>query len=284
MMRARPQHAAGRCTFKALGSGGPSADVQCVKDSLATTTIALLQEAGSDLGAVARAPCLVMLAGPELGRRIDLGAGDVTVGREAHCSIVVPLGGVSRVHCSIRREPSGTWLRDLGSTNGTRHNGEPVPPHEDVMLRVGDLIAVGGATFKLLDAMGPEFEYHDQVFRTMALDGLTQVRNRRSLQEALETEIARSRRHEHALSLLLIDIDRFKDVNDQHGHVCGERVRGAVECEEIAVGSARVGVTASVGAAEWTPAMQRPEDLIALADAALYEAKHAGRNRVAGSR
>ena len=305
------------------------ADLQCVKDPLAATTTALLHEAGTDPGAVARAPCLVMLAGPELGRRIDLGAGDVTLGREAHCSIVVPLGGVSRVHCSIRQEPSGTWLRDLGSTNGTRHNGEPVPPHEDVMLRVGDLIAVGGATFKLLDAMGPEFEYHDQVFRTMALDGLTQVRNRRSLQEALEAEIARSRRHEHALSLLLIDIDRFKDVNDQHGHVCGdlvlqriaallsrlgrrenctaryggdefaivlaetsldgalifgERVRCAVECEEIAAGNARVAVTTSVGAAEWAPAMQRPEDLIALADAALYEAKHAGRNRVAGSR
>jgi len=204
-----------------------------------------------------------------------------------------------------------------------------VPGHEDVLLRIGDLIAVGGVIFKLLDATGPEFDYHDQVFRTMALDGLTQVRNRRSLQDALETEIARSRRHGHALSLLLIDIDHFKEVNDQHGHLCGdlvlrriaallarqgrrenctarfggdefaivlaetrlggalvfgERVRGAVECEEIEAGGVRIEVTVSVGAAEWALTMQQSEDLIAVADAALYQAKDAGRNRVASGR
>jgi diguanylate cyclase (GGDEF)-like protein len=232
------------------------------------------------------------------------------------------------MHCAIRREPSGIWLRDLGSTNGTRRNGESVPRQEDVLLRTGDLVAVGGVIFKLLDASGPEFEYHDQVFRTLALDGLTRVRNRRSLQDALETEIARSRRHGHALSLLLLDIDRFKNVNDQHGHLCGdlvlqrvaallarqgrrenctarfggdefaillaetrldgalvfgERVRGAVECEVVEAGGVRIEVTISVGAAEWAPTMQHSDDLIAVADTALYQAKHAGRNRVAGA-
>jgi diguanylate cyclase (GGDEF)-like protein len=138
--------------------------------------------------------------------------------------VVLPLGGVSRVHCAIRRDAAGLWLRDLGSTNGTRRNGESVPAHQDVRLQIGDLIAIGGAIFKLLDGESPESEYHDRVFRTMALDGLTQVRNRRSLQDALESEIARSRRHQHALSLLLLDVDRFKEVNDRHGHLCGDLV------------------------------------------------------------
>jgi diguanylate cyclase (GGDEF)-like protein len=272
------------------------------------------------------APRLVMIAGPDLGLRIDVREGQLTIGRDSQCDVVLPLGGVSRVHCALRREESGLWLRDHGSTNGTRRNGELVRAHADVRLETGDLIAVGGAIFKLLDGESPESEYHDRVFRTMALDGLTQVRNRRSLQEALEGEIARSRRHQHALSLLLVDVDRFKDVNDQHGHLCGdlvlqriakllsshgrrenctarfggdefaivlaetplaggavfgERIRGAVESEDIQVGGVPIEVTISVGVAEWTAEMRQPEDLIAVADAALYRAKHAGRNRVA---
>jgi diguanylate cyclase (GGDEF)-like protein len=239
---------------------------------------------------------------------------------------VVPLGGVSRVHCSIRRDTAGIWLRDLGSTNGTQRNGESLRPHEDVRLGSGDLISAGGALLKLLDAGNVELEYHARVFRTLALDGLTQVHSRRKLQDALEAEIARSLRHRHTFSLLLADVDRFKDINDRHGHLAGdrvlqhiaallarqgrrenctarfggdefaivlaetalaggcifaERVRAAVEAETIQAGNARIEVTISVGVAEWTPSMRRPEDVIAVADAALYQAKNAGRNRVA---
>ena len=295
-----------------------------MKKALDETT-AQLRDAGADRPAPPGAPRLVMLAGPDLGQRIDLAEGELTIGRESRCGVVLPLGGVSRVHCSLRRDASGIWLRDLGSTNGTRRNGEPLPAQQDVRLQVGDLVAIGGAIFKLLDAESPESEYHEQVFRTMALDGLTQVRNRRSLQDALESEIARSRRHQHALSLLLLDVDRFKEVNDRHGHLCGdlvlqriaallsrhgrrenctarygddefaillaetalsgamifaERVRGAVEHEEIRLGDERVGVTVSVGVAEWSPQTDNPDDLIALADTALYRAKNGGRNRV----
>jgi diguanylate cyclase (GGDEF)-like protein len=267
-----------------------------------------------------------MLSAPELGRRIDLPLGDLTFGRESHCDVVVPLGGVSRVHCSIRRDAAGTWLRDLGSTNGTQHNGATVRPHEDVRLAGGDLVAVGGAVFKVLDSGSAELDYHAQVFRTLALDDLTRVHNQRKLQDALESEIARCTRHRHTFSLLLADIDRFKEINDRYGHLCGdrvlqhiavllahqgrrenctarfggdefaivlaetplpgalvfaERVRGAIESEAFGAGAARIEITVSIGVAEWMPSMRRPEDLIAVADAALYRAKHAGRNRIA---
>jgi predicted component of type VI protein secretion system len=138
-----------------------------VKKALDETT-ALLREAGAARPAPPGAPRLVMLAGPDLGQRIDLAEGELTIGRESRCGVVLPLGGVSRVHCSIRRDASGIWLRDLGSTNGTRRNGETAPAHQDVRLQVGDLVAIGGAIFKLLDAESPESEYHEQVFRSTA--------------------------------------------------------------------------------------------------------------------
>lgn len=152
------------------------------------------------------------------------------------------------------------------------------------------------------------------------------MHNRRKLKDALEAEIARCLRHRHTFSLLLADIDRFKEINDRYGHLCGdrvlqhiavllarqgrrenctaryggdefaivlaetpvagalvfaERVRAAIEAESFGTGAARIEITMSIGVAEWTASMRRPEDVIAVADAALYRAKHAGRNRIA---
>ncbi|MBX3728489.1 MAG: GGDEF domain-containing protein [Candidatus Sumerlaeia bacterium] len=59
--------------------------------------------------------------------------------------------------------------------------------------------------------------------RTMALhDGLTGIYNRRAFRSVLETEVARAHRHGHTLTLLYLDIDDFKRVNDQHGHEMGD--------------------------------------------------------------
>ncbi|HEC18765.1 MAG TPA: diguanylate cyclase [Gammaproteobacteria bacterium] len=55
-------------------------------------------------------------------------------------------------------------------------------------------------------------------------DGLTQLFNRRYVEEALETEFARARRYDHKLSVILTDIDFFKKVNDIHGHLAGDEV------------------------------------------------------------
>ena len=60
------------------------------------------------------------------------------------------------------------------------------------------------------------------------VDPLTGVANRRHFMETLQTEIVRAKRYEHALSLLMIDVDRFKEVNDRHGHLGGDRFLGAL--------------------------------------------------------
>lgn len=57
-----------------------------------------------------------------------------------------------------------------------------------------------------------------QVFR----DGLTGVQNRIALDQALSREIATAQRHQTELSLLVIDIDHFKKINDRFGHSCGD--------------------------------------------------------------
>src|SRR5262245_1174522 len=54
------------------------------------------------------------------------------------------------------------------------------------------------------------------------IDGLTQIYNKRYFHEALEREVVRSRRHGRHLSLLMLDIDHFKRVNDTQGHLAGD--------------------------------------------------------------
>ncbi|MEA2480950.1 MAG: hypothetical protein QOJ07_2872 [Thermoleophilaceae bacterium] len=145
-------------------------------------------------------------------------------------------------------------------------------------------------------------------------DDLTGLANRRAWDELLPTELARARRDEAPLCVAMLDLDRFKAFNDQHGHQAGDRLlkaaagvwRGSLRAtdalaryggEEFAVVLPRCDVesavalidrlrastpdeqTASAGIAQWD-GEEAAEALVARADAALYEAKNAGRDRV----
>jgi len=156
----------------------------------------------------------------------------------------------------------------------------------------------------------------------MNQDSLTNLPNRRSLKDGLEKSISFSKRTEQPLSLVLCDLDRFKDVNDNFGHAAGdevlsafggllgascrkedtparyggeefvlllpntaleaavefaERVRARTESLRVPSGA---NITASFGVTQFKPE-DSPDTLLSRADAALYQAKEGGRNRVA---
>ena len=156
------------------------------------------------------------------------------------------------------------------------------------------------------------------------LDPLTGVANRRQLAETAGQEVARARRIGSPLAVLVLDLDHFKQINDQFGHAIGDEVlcETASLCqsalrssdlvarlggEEFAIllphtdasGAAVLGrrllrmieaarfagvvgrpVTASLGLAMWQPGEPSIDAALQRADAALYRAKAAGRNRL----
>jgi len=74
------------------------------------------------------------------GRRVPIGTEPLVIGRLPECGIVLQDSNVSRRHAELRRSGEGVLLTDLGSTNGTRVNGNPV---REQLLTSGDEVNVG---------------------------------------------------------------------------------------------------------------------------------------------
>ncbi|MEK6673066.1 MAG: sensor domain-containing diguanylate cyclase [Nitrospirota bacterium] len=98
--------------------------------------------------------------------------------------------------------------------------GEFTDDDEDLLLTLGF-----HSSFALEKA-----RMHQEAMKLATTDGLTGLNNHRTFQERLEVEIARSKRFDHKLSLLMIDIDYFKKFNDNYGHCVGDEVLRRVAC------------------------------------------------------
>jgi diguanylate cyclase (GGDEF)-like protein len=131
---------------------------------------------------------------------------------------------VSRQHCAFTVSGGRVALRDLGSKNGTWVNGERLEPHHSVTLSNGAVLHAGDASFKFVAHGEAEASYHEAVYRMLTEDALTGAKNRRFLMDVLEREVAREHRGESGLALLLVDVDAFKRINDEAGHVFGDYV------------------------------------------------------------
>lgn len=187
-------------------------------DKTVVTVIAPLRKELKDIDGEA---CLVVIYGKELGKKYRFSREKIIIGRSSKCNIQIDEESVSRSHCSIKRTGRAITIRDMGSTNGTYINDRQT---DEVILRDGDLIKVGQTIFKFLSGGNVEKAYHDEIYRLMHIDGLTQVYNKRYFLERLESELSRARRYQRELSLIMVDIDHFKQVNDTYGHLAGDAI------------------------------------------------------------
>lgn len=194
------------------------------KDVSASASQTVLTEVGE--AREPRAPkangCLIVIYGPEMGRRVQVGTEPVIIGRGAQCEIQVDQESVSRNHCRIRFNGTEFLVRDLGSTNGTYVNDDIVD--EEGRLRHGDQLKVGRTILKFIIGDDVEVQYHEEIYRLMTTDGLTQLNNKRYFDEVLDKEVARAKRYKRTFSLLVFDIDHFKEINDRFGHLAGDAI------------------------------------------------------------
>ena len=265
-------------------------------------------------------PCLVIISGAEMGRRIDLTHEEVSIGRSEQCTVCVNSDLVSRRHAVVNRVLGHYIVVDLKSTNGTFVNDQRV---ERAELKDGDLLRAGKTVLKYLEN-NLELEYMQHILSLASVDSLTGLYNKRHFDEVFGKEVARAEQSGTPCSLVILDIDHFKRINDGFGHPAGDAVLKHVA--SVVKGQIRQSDTlCRVGGEEFalvlpqTPYMlaaqaaelirssveravcdvagtpipatlslgvaelapgEVPERLYQRADERLYAAKHSGRNRV----
>jgi diguanylate cyclase (GGDEF)-like protein len=165
--------------------------------------------------------CLIAIHGEVLGKRFEIDCETLSIGRSMQGTITLSERSVSRNHCELKRDQDLFTMEDRNSTNGTFVNGEPI---EKIELHDGDRIAVGRNVFKFLAGDKIEQAYHEEMYRLTTTDGLTGALNKAAFEIELDRECKRYTRYERGLSLVLIDVDRFKQINDSAGHMTGDRV------------------------------------------------------------
>ncbi|MES2639585.1 MAG: GGDEF domain-containing protein [Myxococcota bacterium] len=172
-----------------------------------------------------RRPVFVVLEGKELRRVHLLDRERTVVGRGPDCDIVLEDAGCSRRHvvafCELQ-EGAPVWLEDLGSTNGTYVNGVKLEGRHELVEH--DRVRVGATLlcFNLRDDL--ELDAERQLIQLATIDPLTGLMNRGAFDQALDREFDRAVRYGRPVSLLLVDVDHFKVVNDTWGHPVGDRV------------------------------------------------------------
>jgi diguanylate cyclase (GGDEF)-like protein len=232
-------------------------------------------------------------------------------GEASGAALCVPLSAQGTLYgiLHLRSAPSG------GAGQGAA--GDPFPePRRRLAMTMAEQISLALANLRGREALG----------RQASRDPLTDLYNRRHLDECLEREVRRSARQGRPLGLVILDVDHFKDLNDRFGHETGDDVlrgvasiltsttrREDVACryggdefvlilteatlsqtrsraEEIRESAARLAsripggdapaVTVSIGVAAFPDHGSSPGELLRAADAALYAAKAAGRDRI----
>jgi diguanylate cyclase (GGDEF)-like protein len=147
---------------------------------------------------------------------------EVVIGRAADADIRLQGDGVSRRHARVYLEQGELYVEDLQSANGTLVNGDRIGR---AVLRDGDRIQMGSTTILKFTYADEVEETFQQKMQEAALhDGLTKAYNKGHFLHRLQGEVAYAKRHRAALSLLMLDVDHFKRINDGYGHPAGDYV------------------------------------------------------------
>ena len=163
---------------------------------------------------------LLRMDGVQAGQIIGLEQWPFTVGRHPTNQLRVDEDSISRFHARILRNGDEYTVEDMGSRNGVFVGGKRVTRatlEHDSWLQFGPRVSF---RFSMTDVR--EERLLRKLYESSTRDALTGAYNRLHFEERLRAEVAYAIRHKTQASLVLIDLDHFKRINDTYGHPAGD--------------------------------------------------------------
>jgi len=167
-------------------------------------------------------PVLLRMDGVQAGLIIGVDQFPFTVGRHPTNTLRVDEDSISRFHARVVRNGDEYLVEDLSSRNGTFIAGKRITRGKldhDSWLQFGPRVSF---RFSLTDVR--EERLLRKLYESSTRDALTGAYNRMHFEERLRAEVAYALRHRTQVSLLVIDLDHFKRINDTYGHPAGDAV------------------------------------------------------------
>jgi diguanylate cyclase (GGDEF)-like protein len=194
------------------------------KEDFSTRDITNIREAlsSSEKEAETLPACLVVMGGELNGTIFDLIERDIIIGRNIDNQIPLDIKGISRKHCKITQIEGLFFLEDLGSKNGTFLNNQKL--RRKTSLRKGDIIKLGKISLKFIPMGDAERLSYDKLTLDASIDKWTGAFNKVYFIKALDREFKKCLSTGDPFTLMIMDIDFFKKINDQYGHDAGDFV------------------------------------------------------------
>ena len=175
-------------------------------------------------------PTIRVVAGADVFAHAAIAPGEsVVIGREVGVDLRLHDNAVSKRHLELLADEVGqVWARDLRSTNGTTLNGAPMTMSR---LNIGDRLVVGAFELRLDLLTTEELAHLGRVSERLAVAGrdpLTGLLSRAWMQDELAGAVGRADQSGQPISVIYVDIDHFKRVNDGFGHAVGDAVLSVV--------------------------------------------------------
>ena len=169
-------------------------------------------------------PAALLVVGGELnGTIFDLIEPEVTCGRSPENTITLEFNGISRAHFKISDTGDNVHsIQDTGSRNGTYVNNKKVETPQ--ILEKGDIVKMGAIALKYLPKGDTERLTYDKLNLEANTDGHTGCYNKTYFNNKIDLEVKKSKVTGSPLSLIIFDLDHFKNLNDNFGHDAGDYV------------------------------------------------------------
>ena len=149
----------------------------------------------------------------------------MVIGRGSECEIPMLDSSLSRAHAQVSKKESGRfYVTDLNSTNGTYLNDQKLTPGKAIEVKNGDLLKMGNMIFKFIGRGKIDNVFHKDILYLASREDLTGTLNRTSLRACMEEGFQKARISRKPLSVIILDLDHFKSVNDTYGHAAGDFV------------------------------------------------------------